>query len=216
MVKENDLERLMEDQKYQDMIPEKGGLTKMLELLKIKEKGQRKIIYIKKAYYKASIGIDFGKIKYAFDGDYIYFAGARFAKLHDISGELEHDARDIERTLILNETENGVKVENDPEYGEFIKAYSDAQESQTKEAIESDVKAICTQYTSVLQNNLAKKFKFIRFVKDEEVLGSTLTWYALSEGAADRQVSVVASNMLMLADVIQQTTEAEEQEIIIK
>ena len=118
--------------------------------------------------------------------------------------------------IILNETENGVKVENDPEYGEFIKAYSSVQESQTQEAIEADVEAICTQYTSVLQSNLAKKFKFIRFVGDEEVLGSTLTWYALSEGAADRQVSVVASNMLMLADVIQQTTEAEEQEIIIK
>jgi hypothetical protein len=129
---------------------------------------------------------------------------------------LEHDPQDIERMIILNQTENGVKVENDPEYGEFIKAYSTVQESQTQEAIEADVEAICTQYTSVLQGNLAKKFKFIRFVRDEEVLGSTLTWYALSEGAADRQVSVVASNMLMLADVIQQTTEAEEQEIIIK
>ena len=53
-------------------------------------------------------------------------------------------------------------------------------------------------------------------MRAEEVLGSTLTWDALSERAADRQVSVVASNMLMLADVIQQTTEAEEQEIIIK
>ena len=216
MVKENDLEALMADEKYQDMIPAKGGWTKMLEFLNLKEKGQRKILYIKKAYYKASIGIDFGKIKYAIDGDYIYFAGARFSKLHDISSELEHDPQDIERMIILNETENGVKVENDPEYGEFIKAYSTVQESQTQEAIEADVEAICTQYTSVLQSNLAKKFKFIRFVRDEEVLGSTLTWYALSEGAADRQVSVVASNMLMLADVIQQTTEAEEQEIIIK
>ena len=216
IVKENDLESLMADQKYQDMIPAKGGWTKMMEFLKLKDKGQRKILYIKKAYYKASIGIDFGKIKYAIDGDYIYFAGARFSKLHDISSELEHDPQDIERMIILNETDNEVKVENDPEYGEFIKAYSTVQESQTKEAIETDVEAICSQYTSVLQSNLAKKFKFIRFVRDEEVLGSTLTWYALSEGAADRQVSVVASNMLMLADVIQQTTEAEEQEIIIK
>ena len=188
----------------------------MLESLKLKGKGQRKILYIKKAYYKASIGIDFGKIKYAIDGDYIYFAGVRFSKLHDISSELKHDPQDIERMLILNETENGVKVESDPEYAAFIKAYGAVQESQTQEAIEADVKAICTQYTSVLQGNLAKKFKFIRFVGDEEVLGSTLTWYALSEGTADRQVCVVASNMLMLADVIQQTTEAEEQEIIIK
>ena len=216
MVKENDLESLMADEKYQDMIPEKGGWTRMMEYLNLKEKGKRKILYIKKAYYKASIGIDFGKIKYAIDGDRICFAGARFSKLHDISSELEHDSQDIERMIILNETDNGVKVENDPEYGAFIKAYSAVQESQTKEAIETDVDAICTQYTSVLQSNLAKKFKFIRFVKDEEVLGSNLTWYALSEAAHDRQVSVVASNMLMLADVIQQTTEAEEQEIIIK
>ena len=76
MVKENDLEALMADEKYQDMIPAKGGWTKMLEFLNLKEKGQRKILYIKKAYYKASIGIDF-----SYDLRPWHFGDVRVARL---------------------------------------------------------------------------------------------------------------------------------------
>ena len=214
IVKETGIDSLIEDEQFKDKIPQSGGFTRFLEFIRLKEKGMRKILYIKKAYYKASIGIDFGKIKYAIDGDYIYFAGVRFTKLHDISSELEHDSSDIEHSLIINETEGGKKLETDLAYDDFIKIYGEMQSKETRESIEKDVEMICGQYTDVLQSNLARKFKFIRFVKDEEVLGSTLTWHALRDGSADRQIAVVASNMLMLADVINQTQAIEEQEII--
>lgn len=214
IVKETEIDSLIEDEQFKDKIPQSGGFTRFLEFIKLKEKGMRKILYIKKAYYKASIGIDFGKIKYAINGDYIYFAGVRFTKLHDISSELEHDSSDIEHSLIINETEGGKKIETDLAYDEFIKVYGEIQGKDTRESIEKDVEMICGQYTDVLQGNLARKFKFIRFVKDEEVLGSTLTWHALRDGSADRQIAVVASNMLMLADVINQTQAIDDQEII--
>lgn len=214
IVKEAEIDSLMEDDKFKDKIPQSGGFTKVLEFIRLKEKGLRKILYIKKAYYKASIGIDFGRIKYAIDGDYIYFAGVRFSKLHDISSEMEHDPSDISHRLIINETESGRKLETDADYDEFINAYENVQDKETREAIEKDVEMLCSSYTDVLQGNLARKFKFVRFVKDEEVLGSPLTWHALKDGSNDRQISVVASNMLMLADVINQTQAIEDQEII--
>ena len=214
IVKEAEIDSLMEDDKFKDKIPQSGGFTKVLEFIRLKEKGLRKILYIKKAYYKASIGIDFGRIKYAIDGDYIYFAGVRFSKLHDISSEMEYDPSDISHRLIINETESGRKLETDADYDEFINAYENVQDKETREAIEKDVEMLCSSYTDVLQGNLARKFKFVRFVKDEEVLGSTLTWHALKDGSNDRQISVVASNMLMLADVINQTQAIEDQEII--
>ena len=127
---------------------------------------------------------------------------------------MEHDPSDISHRLIINETESGRKLETDADYDEFINAYENVQDKETREAIEKDVEMLCSSYTDVLQGNLARKFKFVRFVKDEEVLGSPLTWHALKDGSNDRQISVVASNMLMLADVINQTQAIEDQEII--
>lgn len=206
IVKEHGLDALAADERYKDLVPEKGGFSKLLEMLRLKEGGLKKILYIRKSYYKASIGIDFGKIKYAIDADRICFAGVRFSKLHDISGEMEHDEADIDRCLILNETNGGVKVEQGADYDVLMQAYSSVQAEENREFLEREVDMICREYTDVLQDSLSGKFRFIRFVEDDEVLGSELTWYALREGARDRQVSEVASNMIMLADVMSQTT----------
>ena len=85
VVKEEPLEDYSSDERYKSLIPDVSLWNKMLETLSMKEKGIRKILYIKKYYYKVSIGIDFSKVKFSFDGDRILFSGVKFTRLHDIS-----------------------------------------------------------------------------------------------------------------------------------
>lgn len=213
LVKEQALDSLADDARYQNMIPEKGGFSKLLEILKLKEEGLKKILYVRKSYYKASIGIDFGRIKYAMKGDDICFAGVRFSKLHDITSEMVRDESDIDRCFVLNETAGGLKIEQGGDYDVLLQAYSDVQADENKELLEKEVDNICREYTEVLQDSLSRKFRFVKFVEDGEVLESELTWYALREGCQDRQVGEVASNMIMLADVMSQTKAIDNQEL---
>ena len=95
VVREEPVEPLLANGEFAEKIPGRGLGDKVMEKLGLKEPGVRKILYIKKFYYKASIGIDFSRIKFAFDGGDILFSGVKFSRLHDITSELERDAADI-------------------------------------------------------------------------------------------------------------------------
>lgn len=209
VVKEEPLESYLSDERYKSMIPDVSIFNKMLDALMMKEKGIRKILYIKKYYYKVSIGIDFSKIKFSFVDDQIFFSGVKFTRLHDISSELEPDHGDIDHCWILETVENKSEIKHSKDFDIFKETYTKMQDSLTKESLEAEVESLCLQYTAVFRRNIQLRFPQAAFV--ESIDGDDRTWYALREGGSYRMVRDIASNMLLLTNVMGETKQIEEQ-----
>ena len=181
----------------------------MLDALMMKDQGVRKVLYIKKYYYKVSIGIDFSKIKFTFVDDRILFSGVKFSMLHDISSELETDAGDIDHCWIINTLDNWAEIKHTAYYDVFKDAYTRMQDAETRDSLEAEVESLCRQYTDIFRRNIQQRFPLVDFV--ESIEESELSWYALREGATYQMVREVASNMMMLTNVIGETKAVEEQ-----
>ena len=209
VVKEEPLEAFLSDDRYRNQIPEIGPLTKLFNALKLKENGIRKIFYVKKFYYKVSIGIDFSRIKFAFNGDRLLLSGVKFTRLHDISSEMQPDQDDIDRCWILNTTDQWAEIKQSDEYEPFKNTYARLQEAETREALDAEVERLCAQYTDVFRRNIQARFVQVDFM--EGIEQSDLSWYALKDGGSYRMVRDIASHMLLLTDVIGETKSIEEQ-----
>ena len=209
VVKEEPLEDFSSDNRYKSLIPDVSLWNKMLETLSMKDKGVRKILYIKKYYYKVSIGIDFSKIKFTFADDQIFFSGVKFTKLHDISSELQPDPDDIDHCWILNTTDNWAEIKHSAYYDLFKETYTRMQDAETKESLEAEVESLCGQYTGVFRRSIQSRFPQVAFV--ESIEDSDRSWYALREGGNYRMVRDIASNMLLLTNVMNETKQIEEQ-----
>ena len=207
VVKEEPLEAFSGDDRYKSLIPDVSLWNKMLETLSMKDKGIRKILYIKKYYYKVSIGIDFSKIKFSFADDQVFFSGVKFAKLHDISSELQPDADDIDHCWILNTTDNWAEIKHSAYYDLFKDTYTRMQDAETRESLEAEVESLCGQYTAIFRRNIQSRFPQVAFV--ETIEDSDRTWYALREGGNYRIVRDIASNMLLLTNVMNETKQIE-------
>ena len=199
VVREEPLEPLLASEPLGGMIPGKGLGDKVLEKLKLKEPGVRKILYIKKFYYKASIGIDFSRIKFAFDGSNVLLSGVRFSKLHDITSELEHDDSDIDHTWVLNESDGRTSIRQGAEYDALKESYARIREADTREALEREVDRLCGDYTAAFRASLRERNPGVRFV---DGIDDDKTWYALQEAGRNARVQELASDMLMLSDVL--------------
>lgn len=209
VVKEEPLEDYSSDERYKSLIPDVSLWNKMLDTLSMKEKGIRKILYIKKYYYKVSIGIDFSKIKFSFVDDQIFFSGVKFTKLHDISSELQPDPDDIDHCWILNTTDNWAEIKHSAYYDLFKDTYTRMQDAETKESLEAEVESLCGQYTVIFRRNIQTRFPQVAFV--ESIDDSDRSWYALRDGGSYRMVRDIAANMLMLTNVMNETKQIEEQ-----
>lgn len=209
VVKEEPLEAYAGDQRYKDLIPDVGLFNKMLDALMMKEKGVRKVLYVKKYYYKVSIGIDFSHIKFTFADDRILFSGVKFTRLHDISSELEPDADDIDHCWILNTLDNWAEIKHSNYYDLFKDAYRRMQEAETRSSLEAEVETLCRQYTMVFRRNIQSRFPKADFV--ESIENTDQSWYALRDGSNYRMVRDIAANMLLLTNVINETKQIEEQ-----
>jgi len=199
VVREEPLEPLLSSEEFAEKIPGKGLGDKVLEMLKLKEPGVRKVLYIKKFYYKASIGIDFSRIKFAFDGGNVLFSGVRFSKLHDITSELEHDAADIDHTWVLNESDGKASILQGAEYDALKESYARIREADTREALEQEVDRLCGEYTAAFRASLSERNPGVQFV---DSIDDDKTWYALQEAGRNVRVQELASDMLMLSDVL--------------
>ncbi|MBQ9399972.1 MAG: hypothetical protein IJU27_04975 [Bacteroidales bacterium] len=207
VVKEDELESFLEDSRFRDKIPDIGLLDKMLGAMKLKENGVRKILYLHKNYYKVSIGIDFSRIKFAYDGDKTLFYGVRFAMLHDISSELDRDPGDIDHCWILNVGEEHSEILSDPGYDAFKEGYSLMQDELTRQSLEREVQDLCTEYTRIFRESLKERFPGIDFT--DEIETSDKSWYSLRDGRSN--IREIASSMLMLANVINRTQSVDDQ-----
>ena len=209
VVKEDPLEDLSKDDRFKNLIPDVSLWNKMLDALTMKDQGIRKILYIKKYYYKVSIGIDFSHIKFSFADDRILFSGVKFTRLHDITSELEPDSGDIDHCWVLNTTDNWAEIKHAAYYDLFKDAYTRMQDTETRESLEAEVESLCSQYTAIFRRNIQIRFPQAAFV--ESIEDSDRSWYALREGGAYRMVRDIAANMLLLTNVMNETKQIEEQ-----
>jgi len=67
-------------------------------------------------------------------------------------------------------------------------------------ALADEVNNLCGHYTTVFRNKLSERFPLIEFCDDIE--NTTDTWYSLADHGRDSRVLNIASNMLLMADVM--------------
>ena len=194
IVKEEPLEKFLEDPAYK--ISDKSRLSKWMDSLT--HPGDRKVLYIGKYYAKASIGLDFTKIKYSVRGNSLAFAGVTFTKLNDLAIQKSPD--DVNHCWLLNEGEDTVSINQSGLYKEFTAEYAKVRADEATAALADEVNNLCGHYTTVFRNKLSERFPLIEFCDDIE--NTTDTWYSLADHGRDSRVLNIASNMLLMADVM--------------
>lgn len=211
VVKEEPLERYLEDPRYK--ISDKKGLSDKLSRFvdNLTHPGGKKVLYIGKYYVKASIGLDFTKVKFSTDGGQLALAGVRFTKLNDLA--IEKDPEDVNHCWLLNEDGDEVTINQADVYRDFTGAYANMRSQEAKAALDEEVDALCKRYTDVFRANLAVRFPNITFC--DQIEDSQATWYSLREHSRDAKVSQVAANMLLMADALSGYNEAADRKILL-
>ena len=203
IVKEEPLERFLEDPAYG--LSEKKGLMDRFDkwLDSVSHPGERKVLYIGKYYIKASIGIDFTRIKFSVQEGVLTLFGVRFTKLNDLA--IVRDEDEVNHCWLLNEGFDGTTINRSEIYREFTEVYAEYREQEAQEVLEKEIEGLCDRYTSVFRTNLAVRFPGVEFC--DHIEDSSATWYSLKEHMQDQRVFPIASNMLLMADVLSGTTD---------
>lgn len=203
IVKEEPLERFLEDPAYG--LSNKNGLMDRFEkwLDSVSHPGERKVLYIGKYYIKASIGIDFTRIKFSVRDGVLTLFGVHFSKLNDLA--ILRDEDEVNHCWLLNEGFDGTTINRNEIYREFTEVYAEYREQEAHEALEREIEGLCARYTEVFRTNLVGRFPGIEFC--DHIEDSPATWYSLKEHMQDQRVFPIASNMLLMADVLSGTTD---------
>ena len=211
IVKEEPLERFLEDPRYK--IADKKGLSDKLSKFvdSITHPGSKKVLYIGKYYVKASLGLDFTKVKFSTDCGQLALSGVRFTKLNDLA--IEKDPSDVNHCWLINDNGEEVSINQADVYRDFTGAYANMRSAEASHALEAEVDALCERYTDVFRDNLAARFPTITFC--DQIEDSQASWYSLREHARDERVSRVAANMLLMADALSGYTEIPDKPILL-
>ena len=199
IVKEEPLERFLEDPAYK--IADKKGLGNRISRWiddKINHPGEKKVLYIGKYYIKASLGIDFTKIKYSLKGDSIIFYGVRFTKLNDLA--IERSPEDVNHCWLLSDNEFETSINRAEFYRDFTEEYARLRAMEADKALEQEVDNLCNHYTTVFRENLQQRFPAVTFC--DTIDDSTASWYSLKEHIQDGRILGIASSMFLMADVM--------------
>ncbi len=198
IVKEEPLERFVNDPVYK-IADKKGVFDRIVKWMDdLTYPGQKKVLYIGKYYIKASIGLDFTKIKFSTDGDVLTLFGVTFTKLNDLA--IDRDPGDVNRCLLVSEEWDGLTVNKSDFYQDFIDTYARIREEEADKALEGELDALCSHYTAVFRKNLVERFPGITFC--DHIEDSDATWYSLKEHMKDTRIYPIASNMFLMADVL--------------
>lgn len=205
IVKEEPLERFISDPAY-GLSDRKGLLERLNKWMDdLAHPGAKKVLYIGKYYAKASIGLDFSKIKFSADGGSLVLFGVKFSKLNDLA--IDRDPDEVEHCWLLNEYADGItSINQSGVYEEFTEVYSRFREEEAHQAIAAEMDALCEHYTEVFRTNLAERFPGIEFC--DHIEDSDATWYSLKEHIQDSRIYPIASNMFLMADVLNGYIEA--------
>ena len=196
VVKEEPVERFLADPAYK--LPDKKDMIDRIAswVSDLVHPGKKKVLYIGRYHVKASIGIDFTKIKYSIgDGGALTLFGVRFTKLNDLA--VERDGSEVNHCWLLSEDEGNYAINQSELYTDFIKVYSDIRSSETRETLEKEVEAVCTHYTDAFRNNLSARFPGLKFC--DRIEDTDATWYSLKENVRNEHIRNVASNIFLMA-----------------
>ena len=203
IVKEEPLERFLEDPAY-GLADKNGILDRFGKWLdSVSHPGERKVLYIGKYYIKASIGLDFTRIKFSVRDGVLTLFGVRFTKLNDLA--IVRDDDEVNHCWLLNEGFDGTTINRSEIYREFTEVYAEYREQDAHEALEREIEGLCDRYTVVFRSNLTDRFPGIEFC--DHIEDSPATWYSLKEHMQDQRVFPIASNMLLMADMLSGTTD---------
>jgi DNA gyrase/topoisomerase IV subunit A len=175
------------------------------------DKGEQKILYIKKFHEKAIIGIDIAKIRFCRHDGYIYLEGVKVENLHQEMTIRSGDGDGMERCMILNVDNGDIKgINNADKYNWFKQEYSIRQSDLLDFNFNQEVRSICASYTDVIKHNLSTKFPSVRFVDDKiehaiDLAGEPI--YQLN-ASNDLNILEVSSSIVLIANTIHQTMPA--------
>ena len=172
------------------------------------DKGEQKILYIKKFHEKAIIGIDIAKIRFCRHNGNIYLEGVKVENLHQEMTVRNDNGDGMERCMILNVDNGDIKgINNADKYNWFKQEYRIRQSDLLDYDFNQEVRSICLSYTEVIKNNLVNKFPSIRFVDDRienaiDLAGEPV--YQLN-ASNDLNMLEVSSSIVLIANTIHQT-----------
>ncbi|MBQ1697103.1 MAG: hypothetical protein II075_04395 [Bacteroidales bacterium] len=176
--------------------------------LQFDDKGEQKILFIKKFHEKAIIGLDISKIRFCRHDGMIYLEGVRVENLHQEMTVRSDDGDGMERCFILNVEDSDIKgINNATKYDWFKHEYAIRQSDLLDYDFNNEVRSICLSYTDVIKNNLMSKFPTVRFVDDKiensiDLAGETI--YQLNT-SNDLNILEVSSSIVLIANTIHQT-----------
>lgn len=198
IVKEEPLERFLDDPTYK-LSDKKGVFDRLSKWMDdLAHPGDKKVLYIGKYYMRASIGLDFTKIKFSVDNGVLTLFGVKFAKLNDLA--IDPDPDDVNHCWLVNEDFEGITINNSDIYREFTEIYATIREREADAILEGEVDSLCEHYTEVFRRNLTERFPGIAFC--DHIEDSSATWYSLKEHIQDERIYPIASNMFLMADVL--------------
>lgn len=205
IVKEEPLERFLNNPTYK-LSDKKGVMERLTKWVdNLAHPGEKKVLYIGKYYIKASIGLDFTKIKFSTDGGLLTLFGVKFSKLNDLA--IDRDPEDVEHCWLLNKEMDGLTTINQSGvYEEFTEIYSHLREQEADQALAAEIDALCEHYTAVFRSSLSDRFPGIEFC--DHIEDSEYTWYSLKDHIQDTRIYPIASNMFLMADVLNGYVEA--------
>lgn len=199
IVKEEPLDRFLSDPAYK--LPDKKDMIDRIAtwVSDLVRPGKKKVLYIGKYYVKASIGLDFTKIKYSVgeNGDLTLY-GVRFTKLNDLA--IKRDEGDVNHCWLLSEDGENVSINNSELYSDFRQVYAAARAQETDRTLEGEVESLCRNYTEAFRTNLRARFPGIDFC--DKIEDTDATWYSLKENIANERMRTIASNMFLMADAL--------------
>ncbi len=172
--------------------------------LQFNDKGEQKILYIKKFHEKATIGIDLAKIRFCRHDGLIYLEGVRVVNLHP-EMTVRTDGDEMERCMILNvEDDEPKSINHASKYDWYKNEFIRRQHDMLDYEFQQEVRKICTTYSLVIRENLANKFPSIRFVDDkiENAIDISNEPIFQLNATTDNNLLEVSNSIVLIANTI--------------
>ncbi len=177
------------------------------------DKGDQKVLYIKRHHEKAIIGIDLENVRFCRHNGQIYLEGIQMNWLNNDMcprDNCDNYGESINICEILNTKNSGneiIGINNDSKYDDFKIWYSKDQDEIFRRNFDAEVRSKCQKYTSILRQNLMMKFPSLQFLDSrieqvDELNGEKIYQLKLNK---DFDILEVSSSIIMIANTMNQT-----------
>ena len=201
LVKEESVEMLVKDPSFKPADPQTIMEKYRVWKDKLSHSGEKTVLYIGKQYVSRTLGIDFSKVKYAFENGRVALYGASITKIHNI--EPDKDKGDISYCWVLDHDKNHkdkISISTAEHFQEIPGLYAKECERQAREEADTEVQQLCEHYTTLFRRCLSGNFPGVVFC--DSIDDSSSTWYALNQNSNDPRVAPIASGMFLVANVL--------------